>query len=184
MDQLIVTGLWFQEKADIGSGCETGLRQRPRPRTIFQAGLTAHSKPRNRERGHSKQDHSNLVMTTFTHTKPLYALSEFLSVRHTEIKADEQRSPSQKIKAVMPLSAQQFNTFMLSCIWSCLYPANQNSVHGKSNREPPHLKKIFFIDKSQLVLMVVLSVLWRGEQRQTKCRKCLVWHMYPWLPES
>lgn len=82
MDQLIVTGLWFQEKADIGSGCETGLRQRPRPRTIFQAGLTAHSKPCNRERGHIKQDHSSMVMLTFTHTKLLYALSEVLSVRH------------------------------------------------------------------------------------------------------
>ncbi|XDV45760.1 hypothetical protein PO909_013793 [Leuciscus waleckii] len=52
---------YSEEKADIGSGCETGLRQRPRPRTIFQAGLTAHSKPCNRERGHSKQDHSSMV---------------------------------------------------------------------------------------------------------------------------
>uniref|UniRef100_A0A8C1UAP3 DNA (cytosine-5-)-methyltransferase n=1 Tax=Cyprinus carpio TaxID=7962 RepID=A0A8C1UAP3_CYPCA len=52
---------YSEEKAEVGSGCETGLRQRPRPRTIFQAGLTAHSKPRNRERGHSKQDHDNLV---------------------------------------------------------------------------------------------------------------------------
>lgn len=50
-----------EEKAEVGSGCETGLRQRPRPRTIFQAGLTAHSKPRSRERGHSKEDHSDLV---------------------------------------------------------------------------------------------------------------------------
>uniref|UniRef100_A0A673FTL5 DNA (cytosine-5-)-methyltransferase n=1 Tax=Sinocyclocheilus rhinocerous TaxID=307959 RepID=A0A673FTL5_9TELE len=58
---LTVTVLRFQEKADVGSGCEAGLRQRPRPRTIFQAGLTAHSKPRNREGGHSKQDHNNLV---------------------------------------------------------------------------------------------------------------------------
>uniref|UniRef100_A0A673KHJ8 DNA (cytosine-5-)-methyltransferase n=1 Tax=Sinocyclocheilus rhinocerous TaxID=307959 RepID=A0A673KHJ8_9TELE len=56
---------YSEEKADIGSGCETGLRQRPRPRTIFQAGLTAHSKLCNRERGHSKQDHNNLVMLTF-----------------------------------------------------------------------------------------------------------------------
>ncbi|KTF84868.1 hypothetical protein cypCar_00027019, partial [Cyprinus carpio] len=52
---------YSEEKADVGSGCETGLRQRPRPRTIFQAGLTAHSKPCNRERGHSKQDQNNLV---------------------------------------------------------------------------------------------------------------------------
>uniref|UniRef100_A0A8C1UA15 DNA (cytosine-5-)-methyltransferase n=1 Tax=Cyprinus carpio TaxID=7962 RepID=A0A8C1UA15_CYPCA len=59
---------WDSSYSEVGSGCETGLRQRPRPRTIFQAGLTAHSKPRNRERGHSKQDHDNLVMLTFTHT--------------------------------------------------------------------------------------------------------------------
>uniref|UniRef100_A0A671KD76 DNA (cytosine-5-)-methyltransferase n=1 Tax=Sinocyclocheilus anshuiensis TaxID=1608454 RepID=A0A671KD76_9TELE len=81
---------YSEEKAGVGSGCETGLRQRPRPRTIFQAGLTAHSKLCNRERGHSKQDHNNLVMLTFAHTKPLY-LSEFLSVRHSEIKADDNK---------------------------------------------------------------------------------------------
>ncbi|XP_056305127.1 DNA (cytosine-5)-methyltransferase 3B isoform X5 [Danio aesculapii] len=52
---------YSEEKAEVGSGCETGLRQRPRPRTIFQAGLTAHSKPCSRERGHSKEDHSDLV---------------------------------------------------------------------------------------------------------------------------
>lgn len=52
---------YSEEKADVGSGVETGLRQRPRPRTIFQAGLTAHSKPRNREGGLSKQEHNNLV---------------------------------------------------------------------------------------------------------------------------
>uniref|UniRef100_A0A671QYE6 DNA (cytosine-5-)-methyltransferase n=1 Tax=Sinocyclocheilus anshuiensis TaxID=1608454 RepID=A0A671QYE6_9TELE len=67
MHQLTVTVLRFQEKADVGSGCEASLRQRPRPRTIFQAGLTAHSKPRNREGGHSKQDHNNLVIRTYTH---------------------------------------------------------------------------------------------------------------------
>uniref|UniRef100_A0A672QVN9 DNA (cytosine-5-)-methyltransferase n=1 Tax=Sinocyclocheilus grahami TaxID=75366 RepID=A0A672QVN9_SINGR len=58
---------YSEEKADVGSGCEAGLRQRPRPRTIFQAGLTAQSKPRNREGGHSKQDHNNLVILTYTH---------------------------------------------------------------------------------------------------------------------
>lgn len=148
MDQLIVTGLWFQEKADIGSGCETGLRQRPRPRTIFQAGLTAHSKPRNRERGHSKQDHSNLVILTFTHTKPLYTLSEFLSVRHTEIKPDKQRSPLQTIKAVIPLSAQQLNTFKSSCLSlslcchtfeiACTQPIKTVFVENQIGKPPPH----------------------------------------------
>ncbi|TRY89877.1 hypothetical protein DNTS_030354 [Danionella cerebrum] len=52
---------YSEEKAVIGSGCEAGLRQRPRPRTIFQAGLAAQSKPRSRERAHGKQDHSNLI---------------------------------------------------------------------------------------------------------------------------
>ncbi|XP_030624011.1 DNA (cytosine-5)-methyltransferase 3B isoform X2 [Chanos chanos] len=47
-----------EEKSPVFSGCESGLRQRPRPRTIFQAGLTSHSKPRNRERARqSKQEH-------------------------------------------------------------------------------------------------------------------------------
>uniref|UniRef100_A0A4W4ER76 DNA (cytosine-5-)-methyltransferase n=1 Tax=Electrophorus electricus TaxID=8005 RepID=A0A4W4ER76_ELEEL len=52
-----------EEKSDGGSGCSSGLRQRPRPRTIFQAGLTAHAKPRNRERGQSKQEPSTPVST-------------------------------------------------------------------------------------------------------------------------
>ncbi|XP_056588187.1 DNA (cytosine-5)-methyltransferase 3B isoform X2 [Triplophysa dalaica] len=51
---------YSEEKVDVESGCETGLRQRPRPRTIFQAGLTARSKPRNRESGLSKQEQNNL----------------------------------------------------------------------------------------------------------------------------
>ncbi|XP_007250066.2 DNA (cytosine-5)-methyltransferase 3B [Astyanax mexicanus] len=54
-----------EEKADLGSGDGSGLRQRPRPRTIFQAGLTAHAKPRNRERGRSKQEPGSMV-STFT----------------------------------------------------------------------------------------------------------------------
>ncbi|KAM9445622.1 DNA (cytosine-5)-methyltransferase 3B isoform 1-T1 [Clarias gariepinus] len=50
-----------EEKSDLGSGCDSGLRQRPRPRTIFQAGLAAQAKPRNRERGRSKQEPGSLV---------------------------------------------------------------------------------------------------------------------------
>ncbi|XP_066526652.1 DNA (cytosine-5)-methyltransferase 3B [Hoplias malabaricus] len=50
-----------EEKADLGSDCGSGLRQTPRPRIIFQAGLTAHSKPRNRERGRNKQEPSSLI---------------------------------------------------------------------------------------------------------------------------
>lgn len=52
--------LLLQEKSDLGSG--SSLRQRPRPRTIFQAGLAAQTKPRNRERGHGKQEPSSLVI--------------------------------------------------------------------------------------------------------------------------
>ncbi|XP_036446622.1 DNA (cytosine-5)-methyltransferase 3B isoform X1 [Colossoma macropomum] len=50
-----------EEKADLGSDCGSGLRQTPRPRTIFQAGLTARAKPRNRERGRGKQEPTSLV---------------------------------------------------------------------------------------------------------------------------
>uniref|UniRef100_A0A3B1K825 DNA (cytosine-5-)-methyltransferase n=1 Tax=Astyanax mexicanus TaxID=7994 RepID=A0A3B1K825_ASTMX len=56
-----------EEKADLGSGDGSGLRQRPRPRTIFQAGLTAHAKPRNRERGRSKQEPGSMVISLYTH---------------------------------------------------------------------------------------------------------------------
>ncbi|XP_046895452.1 DNA (cytosine-5)-methyltransferase 3B isoform X1 [Hypomesus transpacificus] len=39
--------------------CESGLRERPRPRTIFQVGLAPHSKPRHRDRPRqAKQDYS------------------------------------------------------------------------------------------------------------------------------
>lgn len=50
-----------EEKSDLGSGHDSGLRKTPRPRTIFQAGLTAQTKPRNRERARDKQEPSSLV---------------------------------------------------------------------------------------------------------------------------
>ncbi|KAL4655355.1 DNA (cytosine-5)-methyltransferase 3B-like [Arapaima gigas] len=44
----------------IAAVCELSLRRRPPPRTIFQAGLTSRSKPRNRERSRrSKQEHGS-----------------------------------------------------------------------------------------------------------------------------
>uniref|UniRef100_A0A3B4H718 DNA (cytosine-5-)-methyltransferase n=1 Tax=Pundamilia nyererei TaxID=303518 RepID=A0A3B4H718_9CICH len=50
------TGLVFVSLQDKSSGASQGLRQTPRPRTIFQAGLTphAHGKPRRQSR---KQEH-------------------------------------------------------------------------------------------------------------------------------
>ncbi|XP_060794035.1 DNA (cytosine-5)-methyltransferase 3B isoform X2 [Neoarius graeffei] len=50
-----------EEKTDLGSGCDSSLKRRSRPRTIFQAGLTAQTKPRNRERRRGKQEPSSLV---------------------------------------------------------------------------------------------------------------------------
>uniref|UniRef100_A0A672Q4I6 DNA (cytosine-5-)-methyltransferase n=1 Tax=Sinocyclocheilus grahami TaxID=75366 RepID=A0A672Q4I6_SINGR len=85
MHQLTITTLWFQEKADVGSGCETGLRQRPRPRTIFQAGLTAHSKLCNRESGHSKQDHNNLGTNILKFVTTSTGISEQKILNHGEL---------------------------------------------------------------------------------------------------
>ncbi|XP_058265562.1 DNA (cytosine-5)-methyltransferase 3B isoform X3 [Hemibagrus wyckioides] len=50
-----------EEKSDLGSDCGSTIHKRkPRPRTIFQAGLTAQTKPRNRERGQGKPEPSSL----------------------------------------------------------------------------------------------------------------------------
>ncbi|XP_060749823.1 DNA (cytosine-5)-methyltransferase 3B isoform X4 [Tachysurus vachellii] len=51
-----------EEKSDLGSDCGSTIHKRkPRPRTIFQAGLTAQTKPRNRDRGRGKPEPSSLV---------------------------------------------------------------------------------------------------------------------------
>ncbi|XP_063064350.1 DNA (cytosine-5)-methyltransferase 3B isoform X2 [Engraulis encrasicolus] len=53
-----------EEKARTHPGCGSSLRQRPRPRTIFQAGLTPHSKPRSRDRGRQgKAERSSPLMS-------------------------------------------------------------------------------------------------------------------------
>lgn len=58
--------LCLQEKSSGAS--ELGLRERPRPRTIFQAGLTtnAHTKPRRQSR---KLEHSVLLVSIHTHAQ-------------------------------------------------------------------------------------------------------------------
>ncbi|XP_027000870.2 DNA (cytosine-5)-methyltransferase 3B isoform X4 [Tachysurus fulvidraco] len=51
-----------EEKSDLGSDCGSTIHKRkPRPRTIFQAGLTAQTKPRNSVRGRGKPEPSSLV---------------------------------------------------------------------------------------------------------------------------
>ncbi|XP_062396864.1 DNA (cytosine-5)-methyltransferase 3B isoform X2 [Sardina pilchardus] len=55
-----------EEKARVLPGCASSLRQRPSPRTIFQAGLTPLSKPRSRDRGRQpagKPDRSYPLMS-------------------------------------------------------------------------------------------------------------------------
>ncbi|KAJ8265270.1 hypothetical protein COCON_G00143690 [Conger conger] len=55
-----------EDKSRAGAVCETGLRQRPPPRTIFQAGLTPHSKPRCRDRGRQgKQERGSPLCQAF-----------------------------------------------------------------------------------------------------------------------
>lgn len=51
---------YTEEKCKGGEACESGLRERPRPRTIFQVGLAPHSRPRHRDRARqAKPDYSS-----------------------------------------------------------------------------------------------------------------------------
>lgn len=51
---------YTEEKCKEGEACESGLRERPRPRTIFQVGLAPHSRPRHRDRPRqAKPDYSS-----------------------------------------------------------------------------------------------------------------------------
>ncbi|KAL2104309.1 hypothetical protein ACEWY4_001177 [Coilia grayii] len=60
-----------EEKTRMHPGCASSLRQRPRPRTIFQAGLMPHSKPRSRDRGrHGKADRSSPLTSTCSEPTP------------------------------------------------------------------------------------------------------------------
>ncbi|XP_031421945.1 DNA (cytosine-5)-methyltransferase 3B isoform X2 [Clupea harengus] len=60
-----------EEKARVQPACASSLRQRPSPRTIFQAGLTPHSKPRSRERGRQgKADRSSRLTSACCEPSP------------------------------------------------------------------------------------------------------------------